>query len=680
VRYPDARRLDVVDDLRGHRVPDPYRWLEDAASGETVAWSQAQDELWRAFAATLPGRDRLAARLRELTPGHLSAPAVRGERMFFSRRLPDQDLATYCVREPDGTERVLVDPLELDPGGTTTLENAGVSMDGALLGYVVSEAGTEQSVLRVIDTTSGELVEGPLELGRGGNFTWLRGGDRYAVVRRIDDVPAGEEQLHRRVWVHRLGTPLADDLMLFGEGRDPRTYYGLSAAPTSDHLLVGAWIGTEPRNDLYLFDLAGDDLTPVVVQEGVDAESWGDIRAGRVYLRTDLDAPKGRICVADLDRPAVEEWEELIAETEEVLDGFVVTDEHVVTTRMRDVVSVVAVHERATGAPVKEVDLPGLGVASVTAPPLGGNRVWITYTDHLSPPRVLLHDLGDRSTVPWADPPGAVEVAGIEVQQVFAISADSTRVPMFVLSPVGRQGPLPTIVVGYGGFNVTAYPPAYSPQAIAWLEAGGVFAYTSLRGGSEYGEEWHRAGMRENKQNVFDDLFACSQWLVDNGYTTPDQLGISGGSNGGLLVGAALTQRPHLYRSVVCSAPLLDMVRYEQFGLGATWNDEYGRADDPTELEWLLSYSPYHRVTEGTEYPAVLFTVFENDTRVDPLHARKMCAALQAATSAAPADRPVLYRRETDVGHGGRSVSRGIELSADTLAFHASQLGLALRP
>jgi prolyl oligopeptidase len=316
---------------------------------------------------------------------------------------------------------------------------------------------------------------------------------------------------------------------------------------------------------------------------------------------------------------------------------------------------------------------PG-SVSGVSAPPEGGGTAWIGFTDHSTPPSVLRWDAADPTALTsWEQAPVAGEVPAIRVVETHATSADGTPVHLFVLSPDGAPDrPRPTVLYGYGGFNV-ALTPGYSAQALAWVEAGGVWAVANLRGGSEHGEEWHRAGMRERKQNVFDDFAAAGEHLVAQGWTTHGQLAVMGGSNGGLLVGATLTQRPDLAAVVVCSAPLLDMVRYERFGLGRTWNDEYGTAEDPTELGWLLGYSPYHRVAEGTAYPAVLFTTFESDTRVDPLHARKLAAALQHATSS---DAPVLLRRETSVGHGARAVSRTVGLAADQLAFLAAHTGL----
>jgi prolyl oligopeptidase len=324
-------------------------------------------------------------------------------------------------------------------------------------------------------------------------------------------------------------------------------------------------------------------------------------------------------------------------------------------------------------------DVEGLGVGSisgVSSRPEGGTEAWVGYTDYATPPSVLAWDAGSPTTLQrWEQADVVGDVPELTVVETHATSADGTPVHLFVLSGSGTPDePRATVLYGYGGFNV-ALTPAYTAQALAWVAAGGVWAVANLRGGSEHGEEWHRAGMRDRKQNVFDDFAAAAEHLVAGGWTSPGRLAISGGSNGGLLVGAALTQRPELFAAVACSAPLLDMVRYERFGLGETWNDEYGRADDPTELGWLVAYSPYHHVVKGTAYPAVLFTVFDSDTRVDPLHARKMCAALQWATTS---DRPVLLRRERQAGHGARSVRRTVELQADVLAFLAAEVGLDL--
>lgn len=681
MRYPEARRLDVVEDLHGHLVADPYRWLEDAATEEAEAWSAAQDDLCRTWLDALPGRARLAMRLRELLPGMVGPPTVLGERVFHLRRLPEEEHAVLVVQEGGGPERVLLDPMALDPSGTTTLDSLSLSKEGDRLAYQVSTGGDELSRLRVIDVESGDLLDGPIAMGRTGSVAWVPGGEALFYVRRVPDVPAGEEHFHRRVWRHRLGADPAADDVIFGEGRDPRTYYGVSTSRDGCWLSVTAAVGTEPRNDIYLADLTAPELRLVTVQEGVDARTSGGVRAddGLLWLFTNRDAPNYRLVVCDPHEPAPERWRDVLAEDPDgaVLTDYTLTADAVVAVRQHHVISEVTVHERTTGVVRYRVGLPGLGSASVTSRPEGGDDVWIGYTDHVTPFRVLHLDVPSRAMSVHAVPPGTVALPPVTATQVFVDSTEGARVPMVVLAREGTalDGNNPTILYGYGGF-ANSLTPAYASTSAAWVEAGGVYVIANLRGGGEYGEAWHRAGMREQKQHTFNDFLACAERLVADGWTSPAKLGISGGSNGGLLVGAALTQRPDLFASVVCSAPLLDMVRYERFGLGATWNDEYGRADDPVELSWLLSYSPYHRVVEGADYPAVLFPVFDHDSRVDPLHARKLCARLQHATTG---DAPILLRREVDVGHGARSVSRNIELAVDTLAFQAERLGLDLR-
>ena len=591
------------------------------------------------------------------------------------------------VRDGSG-ERALIDPGSLSVDGTVTLDGWAPSPDAGLLAYQLSEGGDEESVLRVMDVDTGTVVDGPVDRVRYSPMAWLASSDALYYARRLPPgrVPPGEEQYHRRVYLHRLGTDPDDDQLVFGEQAARTSYFGLDTSLDGRWLVVTVNLGTAPRNEVHLADLTGPggpgapDWHTVV--EGVDAQSWPLVgRDGRLYLLTDLDAPRRRLVVADPARPGPGGWAELLAEDPggAVIEGVVLTTGGLVAVRSRHAVSEVTIHDPMTGALRDAVRLPGLGHAAVTGHPDEAPEAWIGYTDHVTPYRVLHLDVASGALTTPADQPSWPDRLGRQVAagQVTYGSGDGTEVRMFVIEAEPAGVPRPTILYGYGGFGVSMTP-AYSPSIAAWVSAGGVYAIACLRGGAEEGEEWHRAGMREHKRNTFDDLTAAAEWLIAEGWTTPDRLGISGGSNGGLLVGAALTRRPDLYAAVVCSAPLLDMVRYERFGLGRTWNDEYGTAAEPGELDWLLSYSPYHHVVPGTTYPAVLFTVFEGDTRVDPLHARKMGAALQWATSADPADRPILIRREQRVGHGARSVSRTVDLAADTLAFMGHQLGVAL--
>ena len=694
--YPLAERLDLVERLPAsaptYDVADPYRWLEDADSPATIEWSTAQDDLLAAERARWAARPHLQRRIAELLgAGVVSVPVWRGERQFVVRRVAGQEHAVLLTTDPGGAERVLLDPMLIDPTGATTLDSWQPSKEGHLLAYQLSEGGREESVLRVIDVVSGELVDGPIERARYSPIAWLPGAAAFYYVRRLSPtlVPADEEQYHRRVWLHRLGTDPEQDQMVFGDGLDLHNYYGVSVSMDGRWLSVSAASGTAPRNDLWVADLFADTPDLRVVQEGVDAQTSLYVgRDGRAYVFTDRDAPRGRLAVAAPDDLAYERWQDLLPQDDEaVLDGFVVLDGAELATPLllaawtRHGVSELTVHDLATGARTGVVPLPGVGsVGGISEHPEGGHEAWVGYTDATTPSSVLRYDALTGQTSTWATAPGTVEVPKVSARQVSYESTDGTVVRLLLIARADQPDrPRPTVLYGYGGFGITMSP-GYSAGVLAWVEAGGVYAVAGLRGGGEEGEQWHRDGMLGAKQNVYDDFYAGAQWLIDHGWTTPEQLSISGGSNGGLLVGVAATQRPDLFAAVVCSAPLLDMVRYEQFGLGATWASEYGAAAEVEQLGWLLGYSPYHHVREGTPYPAVLFTVFDGDTRVDPLHARKLAAALQHATSSPIFERPVLVRREADVGHGARALSRSIELSADTLAFAAHHTGLLIDP
>jgi len=691
--YPPAFRADLKEIINGYLVADPYRWLEDPASEQTLDWLTGQDALYAEHMAALPGREPLAARLTELLDaGTVSTPAWRGTRRFFMRRTPGQEHAVLYTAAASGGERALIDPMRIDPSGSTTLDAWQPDKEGRLLAYQLSEGGAEESALRVMDVETGQDVDGPIDRCRYSGVAWLPGGKAFYYTRRLPAgaVPDGEEQYHRRVYLHRVGTPADDDTMIFGDGREKTSYYLASVSMDGRWLVIGASAGTAPRNDLWLADLtASGEASPDLrdMQQDVDAQTMARVgRDGVLYIFSDRDAPRGRLLIADPAEPGFASWREKIPQdSEAVLTGYAILDGAeldwpvLLASWTRHAISEISVHDLATGAPLGSLSLPGLGtVGGLSERPEGGHEAWFAYTDNTTPAAIYRYDARTGEVGLRERAPGSVDIPDVDTQQVAYQSADGTTVRMLVIA--GRQQgrePRPAILTGYGGFGISMTP-GYAATVLAWAEAGGVYAIAGLRGGSEEGEDWHRAGMRDRKRCVFDDFHAAAGKLIADGWTTPAQLAISGGSNGGLLVGAALTQRPELFAAVVCSAPLLDMVRYERFGLGETWNDEYGTAADPVELGWLLSYSPYHHVREGTHYPAVLFTVFDSDTRVDPLHARKMCAALQHADPGSLAGRPVLLRRESDVGHGARAVSRSVALGSETLAFAAFHTGLVL--
>ncbi|MGQ0575625.1 MAG: prolyl oligopeptidase family serine peptidase [Pseudonocardia sp.] len=691
--YPDAPRLDLVDTLHGHRVADPYRRLEDAADPCTKDWSIAQDELAREHLDALPGRDALAARLHGLLDaGWVWPPVWRAGRRFVLRREPGGEHGVLHVTDPGPTEpgpapaRVLLDPMALDPSGRTTLDAWAPDPDGRLLAYKISTGGDEQSVLHVLEVATGEPVDGPIDRCHAGSFAWVPGGAELVYVRKVTDA---RDDHRRRIHVRLLGT--GTERLVEAPGLyDDHTYYAVRVSRDGRWLVVSARVGTARRDSVWIGGLDGAPLTPVLTQaDDVQCHAWVE-RDGRLYLLTTDGAPRWRLAVTDPGTPGRGHWRELVAEDPgAVLDTVRWLERPgdaplLVVGHSRHAVDELALHSPADGARVAAVPLPGTGhVSAVTTAdpdtPAEHGRVWIGWTDLVTPDAVHRFDAATGTTVLETAAPGAVDVPPARTGQRAFTSADGTTVRMFVVEPRAGTGPRPVLLTGYGGFGISR-PPAFSAAALSWVAAGGTYALVSLRGGGEEGDDWHRAGNREHKRCVFDDFHAAAQSLVDAGDTTPEQLAIMGGSNGGLLVGAALTQRPELYRAVVCSAPLLDMVRYEEFLLGRTWNDEYGTAADPVELGWLLSYSPYHHVRDGETYPAVLFTVYDADTRVDPLHARKMCAALQHATAGDPATRPVLLRRETGVGHGARAVSRTVALTVDQLAFLAAHTGLRVHP
>jgi prolyl oligopeptidase len=707
--YPAARRLDLVEDLHGYQVADPYRWLEDADSAETRRWLSAEEELWDGYRAGLPRREAFTARVRELLRvGSVGLPAWRGTARFGLRRDPDQEHAVLYVHDGPGQDspvpegdpgRVLIDPVALDPAGRTTLDAWAPDKEGRLLAYQLSHGGDEESVLRVMDVATGEVVDGPIDRCRYTGVTWLPGGKAFYYVRRLppEAVPEGESQYHRRVYLHVVGTPPEADAEVFGAGRDKTTYYWTSVSRDGRWLIVSASVGTAPREDIWIADLTSSDpaapaLAPLMV--GLDAMASPRVgRDGKLYVFTDLDAPRGRICVADPEAPGPGGWRDLIAEdpaavlrSYAILDGPELARPVIVVSRTRHAVSEVTVHDLATGEFLRALELPGIGtVGGVGERPEGGHEAWFGYTDYTTPAVVLRYDAAAGTLDTWAAAPGAAALSAagsppaVTASQVTYRSKDGTEVRMVVIKPAsppqaegGEAAERPCILYGYGGFDISQTP-GYSATILAWVEAGGVYAVAGLRGGSEEGEEWHRAGMLDRKQNVFDDFHAAAEYLVAQGVTSRERLAVWGGSNGGLLVGAAVTQRPDLFAAAVCSAPLLDMVRYERFKIGETWNVEYGSAAKPEELGWLLGYSPYHHVRDGVGYPAVLFTVFSNDTRVDPLHGYKMCAALQHATASG---RPVLLRAEGQVGHGQRAVSLTAGQAGDCLAFVARETGL----
>jgi prolyl oligopeptidase len=612
------------------------------------------------------------------------------------RRSAENELGILYTRKDSTSElEILLDPLAINPAGTTTLDSWQPSKEGDQLAYQLSTGGTEESTLYVLDVDTHEIIDGPIDRARYSPIAWLPGGKAFYYVRRLapELIKEEERQYHRRVYFHIVGTNSSEDIEIFGSGLEMTNYYGVTLSMDGRWLTLSASAGTEPRNDLWLADLhASSPSAPkfILIQSAEsDAQtSLEPLRDGRILIGTNFDAPRGRICISSpktlLSVGESAEWRDLVAEdSEAVMSGWAVLDGPLMPASMlialwtRHTVSEITVHSLETGERQSTIPLPGLGtVTGITVRPEGGHEAWFGYTDHITPPTIYSFDGRTLEVKKYADPPGAIVVPKVFAKLATYASFDDTEVRMFILSPTEYADyPRPTVLYGYGGFGV-GLNPTFSASALAWVEAGGIWAVANIRGGDEEGEEWHRQGMRGEKQNVFDDFIYGAKYLIDNHWTSAEKLAIEGGSNGGLLVGAAMTQRPDLFAAVVCSAPLLDMVRYELHGLGATWSDEYGSASIEEEFDWLIGYSPYHQVRKGESYPATLFTVFEGDTRVDPLHARKMCAELQYSQNQA-LEQPILIRAERNVGHGSRSLTRTIDLTSDSLAFISRWTGLS---
>lgn len=676
---PASRVDDVVDIVHGVPVPDPYRWLEDGGSEDTWAWTEAQNARTRAVLDRLPRRAELHARLVELLRvGQSVAPRFGGDRLFSLDRWGDHDQAVLAVRDVDDPGPpepvVLVDPAALGGDTTAAIDWYHPSLDGRLVAYGLSTGGDERSTLRVVDAGTGEHLDDEIADTRACSLAWEPDGTAFVYT----VYPAGDEY-HRHVRRHRIGGHPATDELVLGPDQlpDPTAWPSVVLARDGRWLLVELSLGWS-RVDLRLLDRAAGTWTTVL--EGVDAITSlsFDHHRSRFVGITTLDADRGRVVAADPTHPQPGQWRTLVPEADDpraVTDWAVSLPSGLLVRRTRWGVAEVTWHD-PQGAPVEAALPHGVhDIVGIAAHDDQDLAVW-SLTSFTLPPTLERWRPGrprrQWSTLP--DPSGVTGVAAVDAEQSSYASPDGTAIPVFVAQ--GSDTPrrdAPTILTAYGGFAISQTP-AWSPLVAAWCELGGRYAIAGIRGGFEEGEAWHRAGMREHKQQAFDDFLAAADWLVSEAHTTRDRLALRGGSNGGLLMGAAITQRPDVARAVHIAVPLADMVRFPHFLIARLWTPEYGDPDVPAEFQWLWGYSPYHRVVDDTCYPSVLVTTAEEDTRVDPSHARKLAARLQAATSCGH-ERPVLVRIEARAGHGvGKPVGKQADEAADVLAFLAWQL------
>ena len=666
---PPTEVREVVDTLHGVEISDPYRWLEDQEAPETRAWIDAQNAHTDTVLGTLPGREELrAVAASVLERDVVGLPNERGGRYFYSKRRADQDLAVVYVREGlDGADRVLIDPHPMSPDHTTSVALRDISDDGKRVVYEVREGGVDEVTIKVRDVDTGEDLADVLPPARYGEVTLAADGGGLYYEQYGDVTP--------RVMHHAFGTPLADDVQLFGEGYER---YQIPVTVVSDD---GRWMvvhvieGSSGPTAIHVKDLQRDTPFVTAIADGV-SESWAGFAGGELFIVTNLNAPNKRVVLADPADPGFERWREVIPEREDVVvETAAALGGRLAVSYLQEVQPRVAIHE-LDGTHIRDIAFDTVGSVGGGAGRWTSDEAFFTFQTFHVPSTIYRYDIETGEQSVWAAPESPVHAAAYEVTQRRFTSKDGTEVPMFVAHrpDLVLDGRNPTLLTGYGGFN-NSMTPAFSPLATTWLESGGVFALANLRGGGEFGEEWHRAGMLESRQNVFDDFIAAAEHLVAEGYASPEHLAIRGGSNGGLLVGAVSNQRPDLFGAVVCTYPLLDMVRYHQFLVASFWVPEYGSSDDPEQFAYIHAYSPYHNVVDGGDYPAALYLSGDGDTRVAPLHARKMAALMQAKNGS---DNPILLRYHTQAGHsGGQPVSQQIDEMVDTVSFLLWQVGRA---
>ncbi len=684
--YPRTRTVDVVEDYHGTPVADPYRWLEDTDARETLRWVQAQNRVTFGYLESLSMRHELEARLTELWDYEKYGAPFRdgGAYWFFKNDGLQNQSVLYRQQTPDADPVPVLDPNTFSDDGTVALTALDISDDGRYLAYGTSSGGSDWQAFHVRDLATGEDLPDHIRWVKFSGMSWTEDGAGFFYA-RYDEPEEGEAMLaanrNQKLYYHRVGTDQSEDVLVYARPDEPDWGFGAEVTEDGRYLLINVWKGTDERNRLYYIDLEDPedpavDGAVVKLLDAFDA-SYGVIaNEGPVlYVLTNLDAPRRRIVAIDLRDPERERWREVVPESPHVIRGAALIGGKLVVSYLEDAKSVVRFFDRM-GRPWGVLPTPGIGTVGSITGEVDDSEMFYTFTSFLYPSTVFRYDLDTGENQVFRAPDVDFDPSRYETRQVFYTSKDGTRVPMFVTHRRGLEldGANPTYLYAYGGFNISMTP-GFSVTNLVWLEQGGVYAMPNLRGGGEYGEEWHQAGTKERKQNVFDDFIAAAEYLIDEGYTSPERLAIGGGSNGGLLVGAVITQRPDLYAVAHPAVGVMDMLRFHEFTIGWAWVSDYGSADDPEMFPHLYAYSPYHNIQDGTCYPATLVTTADHDDRVVPGHSFKFAARLQAAQSC---DHPALIRIETRAGHGaGTPTTKRIEQAADILAFRMANLGMA---
>jgi prolyl oligopeptidase len=689
LKYPSTRRIDHVDTYHGIKVEDPYRWLEDDVrnSPDVAAWVKAENQLTESYLAAIPQREAIRRRLTELWNFAQYSPYMKeGGRYYFSKNdgLQNQPVL-YVTESLEATPRVLLDPNTWSKDGTIALGEMGFSEDGKYLAYSRSEAGSDWSIWHVMEIASGRQLPDELKWTKFSNASWTKDGKGFFYGRYEQPKPGAEFQslnFNHKLFYHRLGTPQSADVLVFFRPEHPEWQYDGRGSEDGHYLVISIVVGTDARQRIVIRDLTEPYAMPFDLIDNFEHEfTFLGSEGPWLFFKTDVDAPRRRVIAIDLRAPKKQDWREIIPQANSTLTEAGIVGDRIVASYLRDASSEVKLYT-LSGKFVQDVKLPGIGTAAgFTGKRRDGKRTdretFYSFSNLVTPPSIYRLDLvtGESRLIRRAE--AKFDPEQYESARVFYTSKDGTRVPMFLAYRKGLKldGGNPTLLYGYGGFNI-AVPPAFSVGRAAWMEMGGIYAQANIRGGCEYGEAWHQAGAKLKKQNVFDDFITAAEWLIANKYTRSQKLAVQGGSNGGLLVGAVMTQRPDLFGACLPAVGVMDMLRFHKFTEGRTWVDDYGSSDDPEQFKALFAYSPYHNIRSGTCYSATLVTTADTDDRVVPGHSFKFTAALQRAQSC---DKPVLIEITTRAGHGGgKPTSKRIAETADLWAFLVKNLGMKL--
>lgn len=682
LKLPKTKTVEQVDEFHGTKVADPYRWLENDVreDAEVKAWVEAQNKVTFGYLEKLPQRTMLKDRLTKLwNYERFSSPSKQGKRYVFSKNDGLQNQSVLYIQSAlDAPAEVLLDPNSWSKDGTVALSGTSFSEDGTLLAYGVQDAGSDWNTWKVMNVETKAVLDDELKWLKFTSASWLKDGSGFFYSRYPEPEAGAAFQklnLNQKVYFHKLGTKQADDKVIFANPDEPTWGFGADVSDDGKYLVITAWKGTDDKYRVYYKSIADLDADAVHLVGNFDQEYTFLGNDGTVfYFRTDHKAPKRRVVAIDLVHPNPDAWREVIPEQPHVLTGVNLLGNRIFANYLRDAVTAVKVFA-TSGQFERDVAFDGIGTASGFGGKRTDTETFYSYQSFATPPSIYRYDPATGASSLLRRPAIDVKPEDYTVEQVFYTSKDGTKVPMFLCYKKGleKNGALPTLLYGYGGFNISLTP-SFSVSRLLWMELGGVFAMPNLRGGGEYGEAWHQGGTKLNKQNVFDDFIGAAEWLIAHKYTKPEKLAIQGGSNGGLLVGACMTQRPDLFGAALPAVGVMDMLRFHKFTAGRFWVDDYGSADDPKEFAALIKYSPYHVLKPGTKYPATMVTTADTDDRVVPGHSFKFAARLQEC-QAGPA--PTLIRIETRAGHGaGKPTAKIIEEVADQYAFLMHVLGM----